>query len=245
MVEKPMAMRSAECDRMIAAARSNQLVLAVGMMRRFGQSWRFAKKVIDQRVIGRIQSFEVREGDVFGWPVTTPFFLSKEKAGGGVLIDAGVHVVDTLLWWFGDVESLRYSDDSFGGVEANCLLELTMADGVTGTVELSRTRAMPNTTILHGEKGKLTIDASGKSALLEIEEGAGGERQVLDGQVMQAESDNHTKDIAELQLSDFACAIRSARSPFVDGIAGMRSIELIERCYAQRSPLALPWVSSQ
>lgn len=241
LVEKPMAIRVEECDRMIEAAQSNRAVLAVGLARRFGATWRFARKVIDEEVLGRIKSFEVQEGDVFGWPVTTPFFLTREEAGGGVLADAGVHVLDALLWWFGDVKSLQYYDDDYGGVEANCKLELAMANGVKGTVELTRTHATPNSTVIHGERGSLTVKAFSDSVRLEMDGDFDGERLVLDGPVLQVLSDSSVPDLKVTQLSDFAAAIRTGQTPVIDGVEGRRSVDLMEQCYALRRPMRLPW----
>ena len=43
------------------------------------------------------------------------------------------------------------------GVEADCRLELVMASGVTGTVELSRTRHMRNSVVIHFERATLEV----------------------------------------------------------------------------------------
>jgi len=55
------------------------------------------------------------------WKVASDFMFRKE-AGGGVLADTGAHLLDLLLWWLGDYESVEYCDDAVGGVEADCEL---------------------------------------------------------------------------------------------------------------------------
>jgi len=55
------------------------------------------------------------EGNVYSWPVASDFFFRKETAGGGVLMDTGVHTFDMLLWFFGEISDLDYRDDAFGG----------------------------------------------------------------------------------------------------------------------------------
>ena len=38
---------------------------------------------------------------------------------GGVMFDAGIHVLDLVVWMFGDIDQIQYQDDSYGGVESN------------------------------------------------------------------------------------------------------------------------------
>lgn len=154
LVEKPMALTTTECDAMIAAAVEARRVLAVGLMRRFIPAAQWVKAAIDAGVLGPIELFDFQEGSEFRWPVASGFFFRKETAGGGALADTGAHTLDLLLWWLGDVSSFDYYDDSYGGVEANCKLHLTLASGARGVVELSRTRKLRCTAILRGRRGR-------------------------------------------------------------------------------------------
>ena len=52
--EKPMAMNEEECDEMIKAAKSNNVKLQIGFMRRFDDSFREAKKMIEEGEIGDV-----------------------------------------------------------------------------------------------------------------------------------------------------------------------------------------------
>ena len=106
-------------------------------------------------MLGTIRSFDVREGMVFRWPVKSAAMFSPEC--GGVLADIGTHVLDLLLWWFGDVAGFEYWDDAAGGVEADAVMHLEMASGVTGRVELSRTRDLRNSCVIRGERGTLEV----------------------------------------------------------------------------------------
>ncbi|MCX6022034.1 MAG: Gfo/Idh/MocA family oxidoreductase, partial [Chloroflexi bacterium] len=157
LVEKPMALTAAECEAMNAAAEESGAVLAAGLMRRYIRLNRWVKDAIAAGRIGRVLSFDIREGFVYNWPVASDFFFRKEAAGGGVLMDTGAHTLDSLIWWLGDVDSVRYFDDSYGGVEADCEAHITMQSGATGIVELSRTRELRNTAIIRGEKGTLEV----------------------------------------------------------------------------------------
>ena len=234
LVEKPMALSVHECDAMIDAARRAGAVLAVGLVRRFLPEIRQAKAIVDSAALGTIRGFEAREGRIYDWNPSSDFFLKRERAGGGVLIEAGVHVLDTLLFLLGELSVERYADDSYGGVEAEVELRLAFGGGGAGFVELSRTRDLSNTTIIHGSDASLEIDLlrrrialrrGSASTELPIEPGAFG------------------YDVFGAQLADWVSAIRSGARPAVGGEQGRRSIELVERCYAARTLLELPWVA--
>src|SRR5262249_3465764 len=124
LIEKPMALKVTDCDKMLEAASSAGTVLAVGLEYRFFNSSRFTKRALGNNLLGDIRSFDLRLGIIPTWPFATDYLLRKESAGGGVLADFGVHVLDLLLWWLGDYESVEYRDDAVGGVEAECELNL-------------------------------------------------------------------------------------------------------------------------
>ena len=64
---------------------------------------------------------------------------------------------DNLLWWFGDYESVSYWDDCFGGVEADCLLDLKFKSGLQGTVKYSRLRNLSNSVKVDCERGVVEV----------------------------------------------------------------------------------------
>lgn len=243
LVEKPMAPTLPECDRMIEAARQSGAVLAVGLVRRFQWAYRWVKALLGGDLLGPIERVDVSEGGVFDWPVTSAFFLNRDAAGGGVLADAGVHALDALLWWFGDAESVSYRDDAFGGVEADCELDLTFAGGVAAHVELSRTRAMRNTIRIRGERGCAQIAAYTNDVSLTLFDETHVEQTgwALGGMLARPEAAGR-QDIFADQIADFAAAIRERREPAVTGAEGRRSVALVHRCYAAREPLRHPWV---
>jgi predicted dehydrogenase len=240
LVEKPMAITVAECDAMINASKQSGAVLAVGLMRRFFWSVRFAKTLIQEGVLGQVQSFDFREGMIYGWPVASDFFFRKASAGGGVLIDTGAHTLDSLLHLLGDFADVEYFDDAEGGVDANCLLNLRLKSGVSGIVELSRTRKLRNTGIVRGERGILEIDFGANSLKFSVP----GHPFVLSGPVGnldELEQDQRHIQLMTSQIEDFVDSIKKSRLPVVDGVSARASISLIETCYRLRKPLVTAW----
>jgi len=238
LVEKPMALTTAECDRMIEAAERSGATLAVGLLRRFGTSLRFTKEILDSGMLGAIRSFDVREGSIFRWPVKSAAMFSPQS--GGVLADIGTHVLDLLLWWFGDVKSLDYADDAAGGVEADAVLNLEMANGMTGRVELSRTRDMRNTCVIRGDRGTLEVGTKTDSVVtLTPARGC----TALSGRAAAPNQPQPTSaaDLFARQMADFVHAVQTSTPPAVPGAEGRRSAAVVEACYRRRRPLVFPF----
>lgn len=240
LVEKPMAMTSAECNQMIQAAEESSSVLGVGLVRRFYAPSLAVKQVLEAGLLGDILSFDFREGAVYNWPVASDFFFRKETAGGGVLMDTGAYTLALLLWWLGDYQSVKYFDDAMGGIEADCSLEIELKNGARGTVELSRTRQLRNSYIIRGERGTLEVGI-GPNADVSLRP-AVGETRVEGKALLDTKTPQVLFDAFRYQLSDFIDAVQNQHSPRVSGYEGRRSVEFIEACYANRSPLSLPWL---
>jgi predicted dehydrogenase len=240
LVEKPMAMTTAECDRMLAAQAAGGTTLAVGVARRFYDATRYVKRILDERWLGAVESFDAREGSVYSWPVASDFMF-RRAAGGGVLLDTGAHLLDRLVHWFGDHRSVVYSDDSRGGVEADCRLELVMHSGARGVVELSRIRDLRNTWIIRCERGTLeveikfhprvTLQLAGEPAALEC-------RALRPGGVAEQPLDCFARSFV-----DFIECFQTGREPVGSGREGRRSVALMEACAAVRQPLAPAWAA--
>ncbi len=236
-----MALSVSECDAMLAAGKG-RTVLAVGLVRRFYDSSQFVKRVLESGVLGRILTFDLREGSIFNHPITSDYIFRRELAGGGVLTTMGVHLVDLLLWWFGDCTDLTYVDDSMGGVEADCLIQMKMASGVTGVFECSFTRDLRNTCVIVGEQGVLEVDTGIWKPFVRLRLNK-QEFSLLGGLERATAPDPTFREIYQRQMIDFFDAIRSGRPPLVSGPEGRRSVEVLERCYAGRRPWELPWLS--
>ena len=242
LVEKPISLTVAECDAMINAAKESGAILAVGHIRRFSQAGRFAKWAIESGLLGKIKSFDIRNGFVYNWGVTTDFFLRKELAGGGVFMDLGVHTLDQMLWWLGDVRTFRYYDDSYGGVEADCELYVTLESGAEGFVELSRTRNLDDRAIIRGEKAELEVGLVSNSVSLRFtsaDMGIVGNALIGEEAVLE---EQRVANLIAFEHMDFFHSIRTGEAPAISGAEARRSLELIEACYAERQPLHLPWV---
>jgi predicted dehydrogenase len=238
LVEKPMAATPAQCAAMLAAADEGGARLAVALMRRQAKAGRWLKEALAARAFGRVHRFAIHEGYEYAWPLASDSMWRREQAGGGVLIDTGAHTTDQVIWWFGVPDELEYFDDADGGVEANALLRLKWRDGSSGTVDLSRTRTLSNRLVLSTEMGQLTLGMAGNElqappAMLAFESRSVGKPPFPAIQ---------SPDLFVDQLAEFRKFAASQPAAVVDGADAARSVGLIDRCYAARQRLELPWL---
>lgn len=109
LCEKPAAVNARLAREMQAAAERNGKILNIGVVNRFNTAANKIKEMIDDNELGRIYhvycSFRAhRSIPGLGGPFTT-----KAKAGGGVLIDWGVHFLDLILYCIGSPRVLTVS----------------------------------------------------------------------------------------------------------------------------------------
>jgi predicted dehydrogenase len=238
LVEKPMATTAAECDRMIAAARASGAVLRIGLVRRFIPAYQLAAEIIAAGTFGALRRITVREGVVYDWPATTGFFLSRREAGGGVLVDFGSHVLDALSWWTGGLTLAAYEDDAFGGVEAECRIELSAARGVEITVELSRLRRLPCTAKLEFALATLELNLHNGAVDLTLAGSPAAVRGSVGAQCSGAWTPPPNQFVQ--QLAAFAGDIHGGRGVTETAETARDVAELFEQCQRARTPLGGP-----
>ncbi len=111
LVEKPLAMGYAEALKVRDAAEGKGRVFQVGFVRRFAANSRVLKRFIDDGALGDIYYAKGtcirRIGNPGGW------FSDRSLAGGGPLIDLGVHLIDICWYLMGRPRPVRVTGRTF------------------------------------------------------------------------------------------------------------------------------------
>lgn len=101
LCEKPMAMNAGEAREMINAAERAGRRIMINFSYRFtDQSWAL-RKCVDEGLIGEVYFARTIWHRRRGMPGFGGWFGRKDLAGGGPLIDLGVHRLDLALWLMG------------------------------------------------------------------------------------------------------------------------------------------------
>lgn len=249
LCEKPLADSVVNGQRMILAATKRDRMLGVGMTRRFYPSLAEARSWIRDSKLGDIRSYSYTEGGVYSWPVRSTAPFSRETAGGGVLLDKGVHVLDLLSWLFGPADLMSSSDDSLsGGVEGNSIVRLRHG-AVEGKIQLSWDQDLNNAFTIRGSRGDLMIPIGPIDAIFSRLKGASWERvqtsatwpcdMDLNG---RADSPRTYYDCIYLQLVQYLRAIVHGMAIPVSAESAMKTLMLIEEAYRSATWLEQDWL---
>lgn len=240
LCEKPLASTSNDCSSMCSAAEKSGAILAVGYVTRFHPSTELTRELMRSGLLGAIQSFDYEFGTAGGWATQSGYNLARATAGGGVLVVSGSHFVDRILYFFDSVSLIDYMDDSYGGVEANCVARLhaqLQSIQVTGRITLSKTHRLGNRLRVIGEHGVLEVREGQSRSVTFFPADGRLQHEILPvGLSAQPEP-----DYFQLQLSDFLRAIRTGNHPKVDGRQGSQSVVLMDQCYQRANRLEEPW----
>jgi predicted dehydrogenase len=136
-VEKPLASNYGEAKELCDLALRLGGVNMVGYMRRFSATFRKARDLLNQRVIGEPFSFSAYafSSDFFGIDENSKVHTPKI----GVLRDLGCHAIDLALWFFGDFKVKNAEIDSLigGNSEDSAFFEVETQSGVCGKFNVS------------------------------------------------------------------------------------------------------------
>lgn len=133
-------------------------------------AYQYAKKLLDTGALGKPVSMHFRRahgGARPGWltaegrPINLPGdWFSKEIAGGGALIDLGIHGVSLLTYFCGRPKTISAFTHSFNGQETedSATILVEFENGAIGTAHTDMTTSiMDNSFELLGTEGQLTV----------------------------------------------------------------------------------------
>ncbi len=118
LCEKPMAMNAAEADEMNRAAARAGRRLMINFSFRFNDQSYALKKEVESGILGDLYFARTIWLRRRGIPKFGSWFSKKELAGGGPIIDLGVHRLDLALWLMGYPEPewvMAQTFDHIGG----------------------------------------------------------------------------------------------------------------------------------
>jgi len=138
-VEKPMAMRFAECQEIIDECQRHDVHLYVAFYRRAMERFLQVKRWLDDNAIGEVRCVKAVQHQPPAQEdlsrATLPWRLLPQVAGAGKFLDMGVHTLDIFDFWFGAIEEVHGIASNKGGlydVEDTVTATWRHASGVQG-----------------------------------------------------------------------------------------------------------------
>jgi len=252
LCEKPLAMNATEGAQMVDLAQQQGKVLAINLNNRLRPDVQALKQAADSGRFGKIYYVSARMIRRSGIPGFGSWFTRKELAGGGALLDIGVHSLDMALYISsfptiaavqGIVASMHgpagrglggWGIDRVAGgtfdVDDFASLSLRLADGGVIKVEVTWAAHGPNEERLQifGDKGgaDLNPDRYGERTPVRY-------YTTEDGQELDITPTLHHSNIMTWQLSigRFIEAIRGNGQPAATGAEALQVQRILDAVY--------------
>ena len=233
LIEKPLARNLEEADRIITAAKSGGVTLMVGQSRRFTNAVFESKKLVEEGRIGRVRNIVAT---MWGYMPEAPvaWWKSSRLAGGLLMSLWAPHIVDYILWIYGQPPSSVYAEmynvrpDKWEGEDevnlafnfdnnamANVYMSWNVVEGVAqDSSKMWSSKNGRYERVVVGERGRMILED-------DTELSVNGE-QVVSGP--QEPSSFY------LELREFVAAISEGREPLTSGRDNRKVIQVIEAC---------------
>lgn len=238
VVEKPMALRLSDADRMIEACDANSIKLFVVKQNRFNKPITKLRQALIQGRFGKLVLGSVR----VRWCRDQSYYDRDLWRGtwamdGGVLTNQASHHLDMLQWMMGDVDEI-YALGATRLVEIEtedtAVVSLRFNNGALGSIEATtaaRPKDQEGSISILGEHGLVEV---GGFAMNEIKAWQFRNETKIDKEVKEKFSVNppNVYGFGHKEYYDHVVASILGESPnIIDGLAGRRSIEIINAIY--------------
>lgn len=245
VVEKPLEITPERCDRIINAARENNVLLSGIFPSRFSDAALFIKTALDTGRFGRLTVLDA----AVKWHRSEEYYAQAgwrgtwKLDGGGALMNQSIHAVDLLQWFSGGIAEVSAFSATLGHegleVEDTAAAAVRHRSGALGTIT-GTTASWP------GWAKRIEISGTEGSAVLEDEritrwdfkESRPEDEAVLEGIRSGGTGVGGAGDPTAIgfeghrrQLSDFIAALEENREPLVNGDEARKAVAVITAIY--------------
>lgn len=216
----PLATDSEQIEALMQAARSAGVLLGAAAPARYLPGVALIRDLIEGGDLGKLLLLRAGFGYVF--PPRDAWRQDRDLAGGGPLMDLAPHVVDTLRWLAGEIDTVQgqLANALFTyDVEDTAAAVLGFAGGAAGLIDVGYTYSDATLTVI-GSEGSARLEPAFTPV-------GDWELTVTIGPETTQQSGGGERAFADA-IDDFARAASARRPAPADGLAALRTIEVIE-----------------
>ncbi len=153
LCEKPMAVNTAEAQKMFDCAKANNVLLMEAMWARLVPGTIKMLEIVESGLLGDIQGVEGK----FCYTMDEDemdHHVFKNENGGGSLLDVGVYGLNFASWYLGkEVETIKSQANIFNNVDSHTCVLLKYKNGAIADISSALLLRKPNEGYVYGTKG--------------------------------------------------------------------------------------------
>lgn len=247
-VEKPMANTVDECLKIVKLVEKSGRKFMIGHCMRFIDATEKMKDMADIGLIGDVEVItleQILNGPFAHGAVPTPvpeWWFDPKKAGGGVLLDLGYHLIDLFRFLVGEDCKTLFScfDHKFNlPMEDEAILILRSSESATkgiinaGWYQKSVFPEYNFRMVLHGNAGYISSDnlVPKNIYLHAVKEGTKNLLRKVVGKKIKPLAYSYYYEAYYKELQHFFDCIMNDSNPSISATDGLKTIELIEEAY--------------
>ena len=243
LVEKPAARDADELRPILAAAQRSGAVVKVGFNHRFHPAFQKAQELVQSGSIGPLLYVRGRYGHGGRLGYDKEWRADPAIAGGGELLDQGVHLIDLARWFLGEFTEIQGHAATYYWqmpVEDNGFLFLKTAAGQVAWLHASCTEWKNLFSFeIFGRDGKLQIDGLGGSYGVERLSYYKMLPQMGPPETMIWEYPGDDRSW-HLEFEQFIECIKRGSNPCGGIVDAVKALEVISTVYSQTVPVSPP-----
>ncbi len=179
LCEKPIALTKKELDKIEEVVKTSGLIYFTAFQKRYNPIVPYLKKIVEEKILGDLTYVRYNFshlGPYTSWkPLSDEkWFFDADKAGGGVLLDLGVHCIDILRHLIGEFTSVEWASFNTSCKkiqhEDNGIVLFRFINNALGIVYVSWCNEPHEIIEIFGTNGILRIDLHTNDLLLKPKE---------------------------------------------------------------------------
>jgi predicted dehydrogenase len=237
LCEKPIAISLKELLQIESELTSKDLIFFTSFQKRYNPIFKLIKGVIDEEILGKItlvRYYFSHYGPYKSWKALSEekWFFDSEKAGGGVLLDLGVHCIDILRYLIGEYDNINGINRNNSCIdikdEDNCNVLFRFKNDTLGLISVSWCNEPSETLDLFGTKGFIKVDLSGRNPPSIVPKSLKRNKTMID--ILEFKPTNES---AQNKLIDHfinSILVKKQESPSFDD--GKKAVEFVLEAYS-------------